>query len=150
MKRLAIILLLILPGLALGFLALFPQYDRVIPAPLPHFYVVTFTTFAAVVISILLLTALGPETRVRHRLAAGAFAFMGVVFFTHGFATPGALIDHAHPIVEWSAWITLFSGEVIFALASLDGPGETPHWLSVRRIIAVALGLVAVYLIVAV
>jgi signal transduction histidine kinase len=150
MKRLSIILILILPGLALGFLALFPQYDRVIPAPLPHFYIVTFTTFAAVVISILLLTALGPETRVRHRLAAGAFAFMGVVFFTHGFATPGALIDHAHPIVEWSAWITLFTGGVIFALASLDGPGETPHWLSVRRIIAVALGLVAVYLIVAV
>jgi signal transduction histidine kinase/Tfp pilus assembly protein PilV len=150
MKRLSIFLVLILPGLALGFLALFPQYDRAIPAPLPHFYVVTFTTFAAVVISLLLLTALGAETKTRHRLAAGAFAFMGVVFFTHGFATPGALIDHAHPIVEWSAWITLFVGGVIFTLASLDGPGETPPWLSVRRIIAVALGLVAVYLIIAV
>lgn len=150
MKRLSIGLVLVLPGLALGFLALFPQYDRVIPAPLPHFYIVTFTTFAAAVISILLLAALGPETKTRHRLAAGAFAFMGVVFFTHGFATPGALIDHAHPIVEWSAWITLFVGGVIFALAALDGPGETPHGLSVRRIIAVALGLVAVYLIIAV
>jgi signal transduction histidine kinase len=150
MKRLLIFFALILPGLALGFLALFPQYDRVIPAPLPHFYVVTFTTFTAAVISILLLTALGADTKTRHRLAAGAFAFMGAVFFTHGFATPGALIDHAHPIVEWSAWTTLFVGGLIFALASLDGPGETPHWLSVRRIIAVALGLVAVYLIIAV
>ena len=150
MKRLSIFLVLILPGLALGFLALFPQFDRAIPAPLPHFYVVTFTTFAAAVISILLLTALGSETKTRHRLAAGAFAFMGAVFFTHGFATPGALIDHAHPIVEWSAWITLFVGGLIFALAALDGPGQTPHWLSVRRIIAVALGLVAVYLIVAI
>jgi signal transduction histidine kinase len=150
MKRLLIFCALILPGLALGFLALFPQYDRAIPAPLPHFYIVTFTTFTAAVISILLLTALGAETRARHRLAAAAFAFMGAVFFTHGFATPGALIDHAHPIVEWSAWITLFVGGLIFALASLDGPGETPRWLSVRRIIAVALGLVAVYLIIAV
>ena len=150
MKRPLILVILILPGLALGFLALFPQYDRALPAPLPHFYVVTFTTFAAVVISILLLTALGAETRARHRLAAGAFAFMGAVFFTHGFATPGALIDHVHPILEWSAWITLFVGGLIFALASLDGPSETPGWLSVRRIIAVALGLVAVYLIVAV
>ncbi len=150
MKRLSIFLVLMSPGLALGFLALFPQYDRAIPAPLPHFYVVTFTTFAAAVISLLLLTALGAETKTRHRLAASAFAFMGIVFFTHGFATPGALIDHAHPIVEWSAWITLLVGGLIFALASLDGPGETPPWLSARRIIAVVLGLVAVYLIVAV
>jgi signal transduction histidine kinase len=149
MKRLLIFFTLLVPGLALGFLALFPQYNRVMPAPLPHFYVVTFTTFAAVVISILLLTALGAETRTRHRLAAGAFAFMGAVFFTHGFATPGALIDHTHPIVEWSAWITLFVGGLIFALTSLDGPGETPRWLSVRRIIAVTLGLVAIYLITA-
>ena len=51
MKRLLIFFTLILPGLALGFLALFPQFDRAIPAPLPHFYVVTFTTFAAVAIS---------------------------------------------------------------------------------------------------
>ena len=150
MKRLLIFFVLVVPGLALGFLALFPQFDRLIPAPLPHFYVVTFTTFAAAVISILLLTALGTETRVRHRLAAGAFAFMGAVFFTHGLATPGALIDHPHPIVDWSAWITLFTGGVIFALASLDGPGETPRWLSVRRILAVISGLIAVYLIVAV
>ncbi|HTP09670.1 MAG TPA: HAMP domain-containing sensor histidine kinase [Anaerolineae bacterium] len=150
MKRLLIFLLLIMPGLALGFLALFPQYDLALPAPLLHFYVVTFTTFTAVVISILLLTALGAETRARHRLAAGAFAFMGAVFFTHGFATPGALIDHVHPMVDWSAWITLFTGGVIFALASLDGPAETPGWLSVRRILAVILGLIAVYLIVAV
>ena len=150
MKRWLILFSLIGPGLALAFLALFPQYDRAIPAPLPHFYVVTFTTFVAVVISILLLAALGVETRARHRLAAGAFAFMGVVFFTHGFATSGALIDYAHPIVDWSAWITLFVGGAIFALASLDGPGETPHWLSVQRIIAVTLGLVAVYLIIAV
>jgi signal transduction histidine kinase len=150
MKRLLLLFVLILPSLLLGFLALFPQFDRAMPAPLPHFYIVTFTTFTAVVVSILLLTALGAETRTRHRLAAGAFAFMGALFFTHGFATPGALLDHAHPIVEWSSWSTLFVGGLIFALASLDGPGETPGWLSVRRIIAVALGLVAIYLVIAV
>ncbi len=150
MKRWLIFFVLILPGLALAWLALFPQYDRALPAPLPHFYVVTFTTFAAVVISMLLLTALGAETRTRHRLAAGAFALMGALFFTHGFATPGALTDHVHPMLEWSAWTTLFAGGLIFALAALDGPGQTPGWLSVRRIIAVALGLVAAYYIVAV
>ena len=150
MKRLLIFLALILPGLILGFLALFPQYDRVIAAPLPHFYVVTFTTFSAAVISILLLTVLGPATQLRHRLAAVAFAFIGAIFFTHGFATPGVLLETTHPMVQWSSWITLFVGGGIFFLASLDGPHAAPGWLSVRRISLGALGLVSIYLIVAV
>lgn len=150
MKRWLIILALIAPGLVLLYFWLNPQADTSTPQPLFHFYVVTFTTFAAAVVSILLATSLGAEAKPRHTLAATAFAVVGVIFFTHGFATNGVLLSHNHPIVQWSAWITLFASAAIFALASLDGPQGAPQWLSVRRIIYFTIGLSTLYLSIAI
>jgi signal transduction histidine kinase len=150
MKRWLIILGLIAPALVLIFFALNPQADTATPQPLFHFYVVTFITFAAAVVSILLATSLGTDAKPRHTLAAMAFAVVGVIFFTHGFATNGALLSHSHPIVPWSAWLMLFGGGAIFALASLDGPSGAPKWLSVRRIIYFTIGLSTLYLSIAI
>ena len=50
MKKSAIYLALTLPVIGLGLAALFPQADPPLAAPLFHFYVVTFTTFAATVV----------------------------------------------------------------------------------------------------
>src|SRR3712207_2402521 len=122
MKRVLVILALFAPSAILVFLSLQPQADPTASLPLFHFYIVTFTTFAAAVVSILLSSTLEGVAQPRHVLAAVAFAVVATVFFLHGFATPGALIDYSHPAVRWSAWLTLFGGGFIFALAGLDGP----------------------------
>ncbi len=133
LKRLLILFALLAPSLYLLFFYLNPELDHNLRVPMAHFYVVTFTTFSAVVLSILLAFLLGREAQPRHVLAATAFAVIGTIFFAHGFATPGALIDHSHPAVGWSAWLTMFVGGLLFAITGLDGLGRRPGWLTPRR-----------------
>ncbi len=135
MKRILILLALFTPALGLTYFTLQPQADQTVSIPIFHFYLVTFTTFAAAVISILLTVSLGMDGQPRHVLAAAAFAVIGSIFFSHGLATSGALIDHFHPAIAWSAWLTLFGGGTLFALAALDGPKGMPKWMPVRGII---------------
>lgn len=149
MRRLLIVLAFLAPALALLFFRLRPDLDPGSPNPLFHFYMVTFTTFAAAVVSILLSSVLGEVARPRHVLAATAFVLMGVIFFTHGLATNGALINHFHPAVQWSAWLTLFTGSVIFLIAGLDGPGYEQRNLPIRPVTYSAAGLIMVYLAIA-
>ncbi|MBI5349003.1 MAG: adenylate/guanylate cyclase domain-containing protein [Chloroflexi bacterium] len=144
-KKLLILFALFIPAYGLIFFKLQPQFDLTVSVPLFHFYIVTFTTFSAAVISLLLVSSLGAEARPRHILAAAAFAVIGGVFFSHGLATPNALIDHAHPAVSWSAWLTLFGGGVLFAIAGLDGANGLPRWISVRAVIYCAVGGVLIY-----
>lgn len=122
MKRSLILLSLILPLLALGLLSLFPQADRALEIPGAHFYIVTFFTFAALVVTIFAAISLGQASQPRHRLMATAFAAMGTLFFIHGVTTPNALITSFNPGVRWAGWLTLFVGGIIFAVASLDTP----------------------------
>lgn len=146
MKRVVVILALFAPSAILVFLSLQSQADASASLPLFHFYIVTFTAFTAVVVSILLGSILEGIARPRHMLAAVAFAAIASIFFFHGAATSGALIAYSHPAVRWSAWLTLFAGGVIFSLAGLDGPNGLPHWLSLRGIIAVTVAGVLLYL----
>src|SRR5580765_2855354 len=97
MKRLGVILALLLPALVLAFWALYPSADGVFAAPLFHFYIVTFTTFAATVVSLFVTISVGESALPRHLLLAVAFAWMGAVFLLHGATTPGALIASFHP-----------------------------------------------------
>ena len=135
MKRIPIILALFAPALILLYFTLQPQADKTVSLPIFHFYLVTFITFAAAVISILLTVTLGMDGQPRHVLTAAAFAVIGSIFFSHGLATPGALIDHTHPAISWSAWLTLFGGGLLFAIAALDGPGDMLKWMPVRGIV---------------
>ena len=145
MKRILIILALLAPALGLVYFTLQPQNDKTVSLPIFHFYLVTFITFAAAVISILLMVTLGMNGQPRHVLTAAAFAVIGSVFFSHGLATPGALIDHLHPAVSWSAWLTLFGGGALFAAAALDGSKGTPKWMPVRWIVYGAVIGVLIY-----
>ncbi len=145
MRRILVVIALCLPSLVLMFFFFQPQADLTFNLPLFHFYIVTFTTFSAAVISILLVSALAGVAQIRHVLAAAAFAVMGSVFFSHGLATPNAFIDYAHPAVQWSAWLTFFGGGVLFALAGFDGPHGPPRWLQVRKISYAAVGGVILY-----
>jgi signal transduction histidine kinase len=152
MRRILIVLGLIAPALVLLFFWLEPQFDVNSPQSLGHFYVVTFTAFSAAVISLLLLTALGRDARPRHVLAATAFVLISAIFSTHGFATNGALITTFHPAIQWSAWLTFFSGSVLFAIAGLDHTGtggSTPVSASVRPIVIASFVLTGAYFVVA-
>ncbi len=145
MKRVFLILALLAPALILTYFAWQPGDDKTVSLPIFHFYLVTFITFAAAVISILLTVTLGMDGQPRHVLAAAAFAVIGSIFFSHGLATPGALIDHLHPAVTWSAWLTLFGGGALFAMAALDGPKGMPSWMPVRWIVYLSIIGVVLY-----
>ena len=145
MRRILIILALLAPALVLAYFTLQPQADKTVSIPVFHFYLVTFITFAAAVISILLTVSLGMNSQPRHVLTAAAFVVIGSIFFSHGLATPGALIDHLHPAITWSAWLTLFGGGALFACAALDGPNGAPKWMPVRTIIYASVAGVLVY-----
>lgn len=133
------------PAAILAGFTLVPAVDRAAALPVFHFYVVTFTTFSAAVVSILLAASLGSDAQPRHVLAAAAFAVIGSIFFPHGLATPNALIDYLHPALGWSAWLTLFGGGALFACAALDGPRGLPRWLPVRVIVNAAVAGVLLY-----
>jgi signal transduction histidine kinase len=150
MRRLAVAAGLLAPAAVLLFFTLRPEADATVRDSLGHFYVVTFTTFAAAVISLLLVTALGAAAEARHLLAAAAFVVMGALFASHGAATPGAIIAGFHPAVTWSAWLTLAGGGLLFALAGLQRPGPPVRPRALRAIIAASAGAVLLYLAIAV
>lgn len=144
MRRALIAAILLVPLFVLLLLWLRPELDPTFNVPLFHFYIVTFTSFAATVVSFLLIVALGPVARPRHMLAAVAFAVMGVLFIIHGLTTPGAIIPASHPAVpavSWSAWLTMFSGGTIFAVASFDQPRGLSRPFLVRFVIGAAVGV---------
>lgn len=144
MRPFLILLAVLAPAVLLAWFTVFPEYDGVWREPIGHFYIVTFTTFSAAVISLLLASAMGDQAQPRHVLAATAFAVMGSVFFSHGLSTPGALMLETHPATAWSAWLTLFGSAVLFVIA-----GFNPGRVLARRVALVSVVGVAVYSIIA-
>ena len=114
---------LALPGAALAFLSLRPEFDQALSAPLVHFYVVTFTAFVAAVISFFVVSAVGQIGRLRPMLVGLAFGWMASFFMMHGALTPGAMVHHLHPAATWSSWLTLLGGGLLFVMAALV-PGK--------------------------
>ena len=150
MRRRTVLLALLAPPLVLFFFWARPEADLTVQVPIFHFYIVTFVSFTAAVVSFMLMVALEPVARPRHLLVAVAFAVMSTFFLVHGSTTPGALIPVSHsavPAVGWSAWLTLFSGGVLFLLAGLDREGGPPRVWFVRLIVA-AVVLVMAYIVV--
>lgn len=149
MKRLFVVLALLIPPILLLFFRLFPNADPAATHPLFHFYIVSFASFAAGVVSILLSRRLLATAQTRHTLVAIAFATIGLLFASHGTATPNALIGHSHPAVSWSAWLTMLVGGALFGLASLYRPNHPLTNLSTRTITYGAAAFVGLYLAVA-
>ncbi len=148
MKRLAVYFALLLPPALLGLATLFPQADPTFIAPLFHFYIVTFTTFAATVLSLFVTISVGESALPRHLFLAIAFGWMGGVFFIHGVATPEAIVEGFHPAIVWSAWFTLFGGGLLF-LASSFAP-NTPNPRLLRRVAGFTLVAYIAYVAVAI
>jgi signal transduction histidine kinase len=142
MKRLAVYIALVFPALLLGLWAVAPGADPTFAAPLFHFYIVTFTTFAATVVSLFVFISAGETALPRHLLLALAFAWMGGIFLLHGALTPGALIDHFTPVLSVSAWLTLFGGGVLFLVGAFAPNHPDPRFLRVT-----AVGVAAAYVV---
>ncbi|MEP7357391.1 MAG: HAMP domain-containing sensor histidine kinase [Anaerolineales bacterium] len=143
MKRIGVVVALLLPALVLAFWALVPAADVTLAAPLFHFYVVTFTTFAATVVSLFVTISVGETALPHHLLLAVAFAWMGAVFLIHGLTTPGAVIVSFHPAIVTSAWLTLFGGGLIFLLGAFAPNQPSPVLL--RRTALVIMVIYAIY-----
>ena len=149
MKRTLVTLSVLGPIALLIFLALYPSLDREIDEPIFHFYIVTFSTFVAAVAAIFMTFTLGQESAPRHSLLATAFAAMAGIFLVHGLTTPGVLITTFNPAVQWAAWLTFFTGGILFALAALDKPDRPLRWLYLRLIIGTVIaGYLAFMLVV--
>lgn len=149
MKRFLVVLALLTPLSLFIFFRLFPDADRRATHSLFHFYIVSFASFSAGVVSILLSRRLLAMAQRRHTLAAVAFATIGLLFVSHGAATPNAIIGHSHPAVSWSAWLTMLVGGALFGLASLDRPDRQLASLSTRAITYGTAAFVGLYLAVA-
>lgn len=142
MKKILVALAFALPAIILGLAYLFPQADPSFPAPLFHFYIVSFTTFAATVVSLFVTISVGQIALPRHLFLAVAYAWMGAIFFIHGVTTPGAVITHFHPAITWSAWLTMFGGGILFLVGGFAPPEPNPRFLR-----ALALTIFGIYLI---
>ena len=120
MKRNLIFQSIIIPIAILVAFTAFPDLDVASPQPVIHFYLVTFFTFVAVVVALLVGITLGANSPVRHSLLATAGAGMGIIFFVHGITTPQALTYIINPGIRWGGWLTLFVGSLLFVVASFD------------------------------
>lgn len=120
MKKTIIALSILIPTSLLAFFALVPTADRVIEAPVFHFYVVTFFTFAAVIAAYLMGLVLGQDSPSRHRLLSTAFVVMGGLFLVHGVLTPNVITTVQNPGIWWAAWLTFSVGGLIFLIAAQD------------------------------
>ena len=144
MKRIGVYLALLLPAFMLAFWGLFPGADPIFAAPLFHFYIVTFTTFAATVVSLFVTISVGETALPRHLMLAVAFAWMGAVFLIHGATTPGALISNFHPAIVVSAWLTLFGGGLIFLLGAVMPNEPNPRVLRITGLVILVIYLLYV------
>ncbi|MFZ0545106.1 MAG: ATP-binding protein [Candidatus Promineifilaceae bacterium] len=140
MKRAIIITAILLPPLLMVVLLLLPQLNGTFEVPIFHFYIVTFFSFTSAVVALLFATVLDERSLYRHRLLVTAFASMAALFFIHGTTTNGALILEFNPGIRWAAWLTLFVGGLLFALAGFDRP-ITPlqpkHYRAINWTVAV-------------
>lgn len=130
MKRALIVLSLVGPVIYLAVLAAFPELDIEAHQPLFHFYIVTFFTFAAAVVSFFIAYTLQQEGDTRYQLLPTAFAAMGAIFLIHGFFTAEAIFFTSNPGVRWAAWLTLFVGGWVFMAATFNPTTPQIHFFN--------------------
>lgn len=125
--------LALLPMVLFGGLRLFPELDAEHAAPLFHFYVVTFTAFAALVGGLFVASAVEDTDEIHIQFFTMGFAAVASIFMLHGLATPGVIFEGFNHAVGWSSRLSLLSGASLFVLASIDWPQPLAEWIMKRR-----------------
>jgi signal transduction histidine kinase len=136
-------LLIVLPLLLFVGLLRFPTWDPIWDASVPHFYIVSFTSFVALVAAIFVASASGRPRDPRTWLVSMAFVAIAAFFLVHGLTTPGILMEGFHPAVGWSARLSLAAGALLFGLAAVPWKPAAEAWLFARQRILTLLGALA-------
>lgn len=123
----------ILPLLLFVGLRLHPTADSLHDAPVFHFYVVTFTSFAALVSALFVASAVEREQDTHILFITMAYAAIAAIFLLHALATPGVILQGFNQAVGWSARLSLFVGAVLFALGSVDWSPRVANAILSRR-----------------
>ena len=110
-QHLLLSLAMIGPLLFFVILRFVPATDSVWNQPVPHFYIVSYTSLVALVVAGFVLIGVGTGGG-RAMFAAMGFVAMSAFFFVHGISTPGVLIPGFNQAVGWSARLSLTSGAI--------------------------------------
>lgn len=109
------------------------QLDPEFSAPLFHFYVVTFTAFAALVGGLFVASAVEQSRHLHIQFFTMGFTAIAGIFLLHGLATPGVVMQGFNHAVGWSSRFSLLSGSVLFGLASVRWPPSLEERLLAHR-----------------
>jgi signal transduction histidine kinase len=128
---LPMIAFLILAPLALFLiLQLTPAINPVVPQPVFHFYIVSFTSLVALIVAAFVLTGVGGIGDAESILVGMAFVTMAAVFAVHGLTTPGIILaNNSYEATGWSARMALVVGAVLLLFALLELPPRIERWV---------------------
>ena len=111
-KSNAVIMVSIAAGLPFAVYLMFrffPQFDPSWSSGVGHFYIVTFTSLVAAVSASFMYLVIGNRS-VEALFLTLSFAMMASIFFIHGSATPGIIIEGFNFAVGWAARLSLTIG----------------------------------------
>lgn len=114
----------IFPMVLFVALRLIPEVDFLLDAPTMHFYIVTFTSFTALVGALFVASAVEDRADTRITFTTMAFVAIAAFFLLHALATPGVLLPGPNQAVGWSARVSLLAGALLFGLGSVDWSPE--------------------------
>lgn len=109
-----------------------PALDYAIRIPTEHFYIVSLTAFAAVVLAALVSTVSFELRDARVFFLALAFLTMAAIFLAHGLGTPGVIVHAPHKGVALSARLSLLLSSACFALSAVELPSGLQRFLAPR------------------
>ncbi|RME07692.1 MAG: hypothetical protein D6803_03270, partial [Anaerolineae bacterium] len=137
------ILTLLLPAALLIYVRQSALSETLWTLPLFHFYIVTFTSFVALIAAIFIgVGVLEQKLTFRNYTLTLAFGGMAAFFVLHGLATPGILLPGPNQAVVWSATLSLFCGAFFFAASIMPLPQRwqekvLQHGTNLRRLLIV-------------
>jgi signal transduction histidine kinase len=140
-----------LPFILFLLLRFRPDLDLSVEAPVFHFYIVTFTSFAALVSALFVASAVENRDNPHILFLTMGFVAIAALFLIHGLATPGIVFQGFNQVVGWSSRLSLFMGSLLFALGLLDWPPHRSAYVlkSRNKLWAIAGAAYGLYLLVA-
>src|SRR5262249_22026103 len=87
--QLAVTALLLAPTALFFYLLHHPELDRIYQIPVPHFYIVSATSLAALILAIVVGIASVRSRAPRTFFVAAGFLAIAGIFSVHGLSTPG-------------------------------------------------------------
>jgi len=98
-------------------------YDRAVPAPTQHFYIVSSVALISLVLAAFAAAAALRVPRARVLLLALSFLTMAGFFSVHGLATPGFIVESRYfAVTGFSARLSLLAASILLAASTAEPP----------------------------